>query len=801
MIRLSSFCTAVSWLGLACGGLCLGAAPVEVRPGSPIPILAGAQNLVPNASFECGTDGWGSAELDAMPGWYGPLNALFGRIDSTAAVEGRSSLRIELTPENQPIAYNDYLHVERRPIRAPLAANIGWLAVEPGKRYTFSVRMKAAEKGTPARLVLRQFRAAPFEKLVRLSTDWERYTLEFTPQAEACYVLAGPDLRKTEDNPAPPSRATVWLDAVQLAPADPRPPFATRQPVEFGMATDKPGNVFAWDEPLRFRLTAASADAKAARTAEFDFRLTDFFDEEVWREKLVLRLPAGASLTKDVLVPPSPQRHGFLRLHATMTSGADGGKGGSPIFAKTKNGTVPGMAVERRTMRLAAIPVYRGKDSRFGLNHAFAWPEQLVLSRQAGLLWMRDWSPKWQDVEPEKGRVTYVETDAQIDRLLKQELKVLGLMAFPSSMWSSSAPASVKPPTPWYASYSQWPDAERRREDVLAEMDAPYVRMSYAPRDLKEFEDYVTRTVTHYKGRIRDWHAFNEPIHTNYAFDGTRGYKTADLVRHLESFVGAARRADPQCRIMAGYNIEGYHPDKGLPACLAELERFIALGGLKQLDVFTLHTYPSLEPPEGIEPLLQRMNAVMDQHGCRRPIWFTEYAYYADDDPWCKPIIVHANGARLPSERVQAEYQVRWNTTLLANGVDKIFYHAGIGSAVNHGNLWTIMLRYGGEPFKCYTSQAVMAGLLTPECKFVKRLGPDEAVKAYLFSDTKRAVAVVWAPAGAKAKTVRLADARLQLWDIMGRPQAVRTFTPGESPVYVVGEGVSPEEFEKGLSR
>ena len=205
-------------LRLACCGASFGAAPVEIRPGSPIPAPAGQRNLVPNASFECGTDGWGSAELDLMPGWYGSLNALFGRLDRSTAFHGHSSLKIELTPEKQPVAYDDCFHVERRPIRAPLAANIGWIAVEPGKRYRFSVAMKAAEAGTPARLVARQFRDAPFEKLVRLSTDWDRYWLDFTPKAEACYVLAGPDLRQTKDNPRPPAAATVWLDAVQLAP-------------------------------------------------------------------------------------------------------------------------------------------------------------------------------------------------------------------------------------------------------------------------------------------------------------------------------------------------------------------------------------------------------------------------------------------------------------------------------------------------------------------------------------------------------------------------------------------------------
>ncbi len=260
------------------------------------------------------------------------------------------------------------------------------------------------------------------------------------------------------------------------------------------------------------------------------------------------------------------------------------------------------------------------------------------------------------------------------------------------------------------------------------------------------------------------------------------------------------RGADPNCRILGGYNIEGYHPSQGLPETLKELERFINLGGLKHLDVFTVHIYPSLEPPEGMEPLLQRLGAVMDQQKTRRPIWFTEHAYYADDEPWISPIVVHPNGAHLPSERIQAEYQVRFNTILLANGVEKIFSHAGIGSAVNHTNLWTMFLRYGSEPFKCYATQAVMSQMFTPTCRFVKRLLPGQAAYAYLFSDTTRTVGVIWAPSGTEPKPLRLGNAKLQLLDIVGRPQTSRTFTPGESPVYIVGEGLSAEEFEKAVT-
>ena len=133
----------------------------KLHPGAArlIPLLGeDQQNLVPNGSFECGADGWGSAELDRLLDWYGPLNGLFGHLDSSTAADGHNSLKIELTPENQPVEYDDYLHTQSRRIRDPLAANVGWLAVKPGRPYTFSVAMKATEAGTPARLVVRQFR-------------------------------------------------------------------------------------------------------------------------------------------------------------------------------------------------------------------------------------------------------------------------------------------------------------------------------------------------------------------------------------------------------------------------------------------------------------------------------------------------------------------------------------------------------------------------------------------------------------------------------------------------------------------
>ena len=71
--------------------------------------------------------------------------------------------------------------------------------------------------------------------------------------------------------------------------------------------------------------------------------------------------------------------------------------------------------------------------------------------------------------------------------------------------------------------------------------------------------------------------------------------------------------------------------------------------------------------------------------------------------------------------------------------------------------------------------------------------------KAYLFRDGTRLVAVIWSPGRSKAAPIRLAHDKLELWDLMGRPQSGREFIPGGSPVYVLGDRLSDEAFEAAL--
>jgi hypothetical protein len=317
--------------------------------------------------------------------------------------------------------------------------------------------------------------------------------------------------------------------------------------------------------------------------------------------------------------------------------------------------------------------------------------------------------------------------------------------------------------------------------------------VAYAPRDQGEFENYVATTVAHYTGRIRWWQVFNESLFTDYSLPRKLGYDGGTYARLTKAFARAARQADPRCRVLAGI---GYLQEGQI---LDDFEKFFAAGGLAVSDAIDIHHYPGIRPPEFLEGLLEKLNALMDKHGGRKPIWLTEYGYYADDDPATVPLEHQGFDKSVGSERLQAEYAVRWATIAFAGGVEKIFYHAGTCHPLNGDNMQGVFYKYDGQPRRIYAAQAVLAHLLTPSARFVKHLPLGDGTRCYLFRDGERLAAVVWSAGRVKPAAVKLADGRLELWDIMGRPQSGRQIQPSGSPVYVVARGISDDAFAAGL--
>jgi hypothetical protein len=703
-------------------------APVRRRFTEVVPQTDGA-NLLPNGSFECGAGGWGS--LADVPGWGGNLNLLVGSLDSSTCKLDRTSLKIALTPETIPVFYFDYYRLYRVPVKAPLLASRGWISVEPGADYTLSAYMKADSDGLVGILSIRQAFRGTLRRNVRLTTSWQRYSFTFQPQSDQIFVALGPDLQASGRE-----TGTAWIDGVQLEPGGSATTYEAGHTVTVLVETGRLGNLFSYGcEPeVTVRLFNAG---EAAKSVDLHARVTDFDDALVAETDVRAEVEAGESSV--VRLSLRVKDRGFYRLHLE---------------------TSDAVIVPSRPLRFAIVTPYTHSDSLFGMNHAYPWPHLLTMSKKIGLCWFRDWSLKWHEVEPRQGEFDFTETDAQIDRVLQRDLKVLPLLPFPSSHWPSSAEPEAGAAEPYPAS----------RE-----------RVAHMPRNLDEFAAYVRTTVGHYRSRLSVWEILNEPVYTSYALPRAEGYQVEDYVRLLKAAYEAVKEADGGAKVIGG--IAG--------SATTYTKEFIEAGGLAWVDALNLHSYPGLQAPDAFEEPLRQLRQRMRLAGADKPIWFTEGAYYADDDmpyepydsTWLTPVA---------SEAEAAEWQVKFNTLLLAYGAEKIIYHSGTPGSVNNESLSGIFFEWAAAPRKMLVTQAAMAGLLVPPVEALGPVDSPEALKAYGFRSCGRTVVVAWVAEGGEPMDVTMTRENWKAVDVQGNELDTAHVTLTRRPMYFVSIEATP---------
>ncbi len=695
-------------------------APIEKRMTEAL-ADAGGKNLVPNGGFECGTSGWGS--ITEIPGWGGNLNTRFGALDFDTAAEGETSFKVAVDRKTAPVYYFDYYPMYRTPVLAPITANRGWIAVKPGEEYTLSAYVKAAPAGTPCAMVVYQAFGGTMRKDFAATADWRSVSFTFKPGASQIFVGAGPDLTKS-DLP----QATMWLDGVQLEKGAAATKYEPRAAVEVGLVWARTGHLFTAPDDARATITAFNASGQN-RDVVVQARLTDFHDRVAGVSTVKLSMKPGQGVAKTIA----------LGVHA---------KGAFRAALSCEGATV----IPTRPERFAVIQPCTDRDGLFGMNHAYPWSDLNLLSKEIGLTWFRDWSLKWQDVEPEKGKFEFAEADEQIDRVLKDGLNVIGLLPFPSNDWASTAPENVPP---------------------KGEPGGAW-RGVYMPRDLGEFQDYVRATVKHYRGRLNVWEIMNEPVYTEYALQRSLGYTAADYVKLLEAAYKAVKEADPKALVIGG--IAG-GPTNGTAD-------FLAAGGLKWVDAINLHTYPGTARPEAYLPGLDELDAGMAKAGGRKPIWDTEGAYYADDDPPWEPFSMWGGMNFCESEREAAALQVRLDLLLISYGTRKIIYHSGTPGQLNNEDIASVFFEWDGAPRKMAATQAALTALLGPDTKALGSVS--EKVRAYGFQSRGKTVVAVWDDG--EGGFVLRPSKGARLLDLLGN-DAKAGAAIGEEPWYVVMDG------------
>jgi hypothetical protein len=693
----------------------------------------GVKNFVPNSSFECGAANWGSFTY-GLSGWAGNLYRLVGEVDGAVAQHGQHSLMISLTPKTLPVFYFDYYEPVRQPVRRVLAANQGWFHVRPGEALTLSAFLRADAEGVAAQLAANEAPSHLLRKQVAVGKKWQRHEFTFVPTQPFLFIAVGPDLEASRRD-----AATLWLDAVQLERGSHATAYEPRQPVESFIQTEQTGNIFTNAAAgMAFTLRAFNNTAREQKLRG-SFAVTDFFDRTLLVKENDFKVPECSSSTRR-LMGLNKGRQGFFR--ATWTSG-----------------------VCTQSLRCALItPAPAGlTDSPFGFNHAYPWDFLARLAREAGILWWRDWSAKWQTVEPERGKFDFSAADAQIQRVLDLDSEVEVLMPFPSALWSTTARAAEV-------------DEAAGRNDYLRTR----LPVSYAPADLADFGNYAAAVARHYRQSrpraVTHFQILNEPVYTDYALPRKFGYSLSDYLKLCEAGSRALHAADPQCRVVGGISAN-------LTAGLTH--DFVAQGGLRWVDVFDLHMYDAARPAESFEEAFAALEQLMRANGGPKPVWITEWGCYADDDPACVPESVGdatMNRCRWPSERAAAEHIVKFTAVSFAHGLRKIFFHAGTCGTINGPDAGGVLFEYGGAPRKMYPGVSALTRLLGVPDECVKILHSD-GLAAYVFRAKDRAVAIAWCEPGRSRKLSP--SPAVQAYDIMGNVLSPDNLVLEQSPVYL----------------
>ncbi|MBS0632669.1 MAG: carbohydrate binding domain-containing protein, partial [Verrucomicrobia bacterium] len=521
-----------------------------------------SRNLVPNGSFEAGTDGWLS--LGTALRFGGNVAGLYGTVEASEGGEGRHAFKLTLGPGATPETYFDCWPPEHVLQQRLLTANRGWISVEPGHTYTLSAWMRSDQARVQGVLQFNFNGDARTEtqhlaKCFPLTDKWQRFSYTVTAPSDSVYIAVGPDAQGVsalED-------ITVWTDAVQLEAGETPTAYVAYNPVELGFASGRYGNVFTAGTPAVIQLSASNHEAHSVDLT-VALRLTDYWGQEHMRQSIRIQIPTTGDIARPLALELPP---GFYRAHFSWTvAGRD----------------------YTETMPLAVIAPYAHHDSPFGVNHGPTTAEACRQLNQAGITWVRDWSVNWQWAEPKPGTVSFAAIDPQIARVHAAGLNLLSLLpSNPSTNWASEAPDTV-PGQLWY-------------------------RLAYAPKDPKLLNAFIAQAAARYKGTVSYWEFLNEPLWVpDFCLPQKGGYTVPTYLALLKGAANAIRSANPQAKIIGGLAIQSEMPMG---------DEFIKAGGLDYVDILNIHPYPGTRTPESFIPDLERINRVMQEHGTRKPIW------------------------------------------------------------------------------------------------------------------------------------------------------------------------------------
>ncbi len=616
--------------------------------------------------------------------------------------------------------------------------------------------MKASVDGIPALIGVcskspdtNQWTRQAYRKKVKLGKSWKEYSYTFHPKYPYVFVTIGPALEKDQ-------REDVSIDAVQLERGEKATHYQARTPVEFSIEASSEAGIFTRGEAVSLILRVCN-DSSSLIKEEIQLEASDFFGAEFTLPPCPITIQPNSSISKTVSIPAD--WHGYYKVTATL---------------KTASGT------RSSEIPLAIVPARTGSDSVLGINHAFNNQFLVRQATKAGVTWYRDWSLKWNHMEPSPGQYRWELADPQIDRIVRKGLNIVALLPpFPSANWNSEAP-----------------------EGILGK-GYPEERLpsAWAPKNPDKLGEFTRIAVERYRDRVKCWEFLNEPIYTSYSLPGKekglhdkyggKSYVPADYVNLLSIAAKGMKTSDPACRIIGGIGA-------GADTLTKEL---IEAGCLKYLDILNLHIYPGAACPESFIPGMDKLLEIMDANGGRKPIWITEFSYYGTDSPPRKPFFPDADSwseeRRLSGERECAEYTIRFLTIMLSRGVEKIFIHSGSSGAVNDTALECCLFKYGGLPRKIVPALAVFTDMTGPSPKFAGERKIGQSGLCMAFETGRQSLLLLWTDTD-ELLSIKVPTGTV-CSDLMGRNISTDLIPVSRTPIYLSGPAGKAKDVLESL--
>jgi len=297
-----------------------------------------------------------------------------------------------------------------------------------------------------------------------------------------------------------------------------------------------------------------------------------------------------------------------------------------------------GTAVAQDKTPLSLPPQYFGMHIH-NADTGTPWP-----GRGVGAWRLLDARVNWFNLQPEKGRWDFQKLDRLMAIASLTKAEVLLPLAFPPR-WATARPDEK-------GAYGMGSAAE--------------------PRDMEDWRVYVRTVVQRYKGRIKGYEIWNEPMAMDF-FSGT----PEALVALQKEAYQIIKTIDPDAIVVSAAVGED------APKALEWFRRYVEAGAARYADVTGYHYYFAKTEPEAALGLTPKLRAILTRYGASKPIWNTEAGWQIENEDGSRTTQGIDVWWKLLTSRQAASYVIRALLVTRLAGAERYYWyswdHKGMG--------------------------------------------------------------------------------------------------------------------------